>query len=238
MSSMSTDGQPSTFYRTRLGAVTARLLRGRIARAWPDLAGLSVLGIGHPAPYLRLWRDNAQSCVAALSPGLAPARWPGGLPSRTCLIDDEILPFSDLNFDRVLLIHSLETAGNAQRLLREVWRVLKDDGRIMVVVPNRSSLWAHSEITPFGHGRPYSAGQLDRLLGAAMFEVAWRDAALFIPPLRWRIVLRAAGAIERAGRNLLPRCGGVTLAEARKNMYQLIPSGSRPQQRKVLVGAA
>ena len=39
-------------------------------------------------------------------------------------------------------------------LLRECWRVLRDDGRLLVVVPNRLGSWALFDHTPFGQGRP------------------------------------------------------------------------------------
>jgi chromosome segregation protein len=48
--------------------------------------------------------------------------------------------------------------------LRESWRVLKDDGRLLIVAPNRSGMWAYWESTPFAHGPPYSFGQIGRLL--------------------------------------------------------------------------
>ncbi len=92
------------------------------------------------------------------------------------------LPFSDLSLDRVLVVHGLEHAENARRMLREVWRVLKDDGRLLVVAPNRAGLWAHVEGTPFGQGQPYSRGQIARLLTGSLFRVERRDGALYVPP--------------------------------------------------------
>ena len=40
----------------------------------------------------------------------------------------------------------------------------------MIIVPNRRGVWARSDISPFGHGRPYSRPQLSRLLQQAEFE--------------------------------------------------------------------
>ncbi len=235
---MSADPQPLAFYGTRLGAVAARLLRARIAALWPEMSGRAVLGIGHAAPYLRLWRDDAARCIAAVPAALPAARWPTGVASRTVVVEEELLPLPDLAFDCVLLVHGLETAGNARRLLREVWRVLRDDGRLLVVAPNRRGLWAHAESTPFGQGHPYSSGQLTRLLAATMFEVERRDEALHAPPLRWRAALRSAGAAERVGRRVLPGLGGVTLAEARKNMYAAVPLEAVAVRRSVVSEAA
>ena len=147
------------------------------------------------------------------------------------------MPFADLTFDRVLLVHGLETAENARRMLREVWRVLKDDGRLMIVAPNRSGMWAYWDSTPFGHGQPYSTGQVGRLLANGMFRVERRDAALWMPPLGARLVLRGAPLFERVGRQLMPGLAGVTLTEAVKDVYAAMPVHAVPR-RLVLAEAA
>jgi SAM-dependent methyltransferase len=110
--------------------------------------------------------------------------------------------------------------------LTECRRVLKDDGRIIVVVPNRLGLWAHLERTPFGHGQPYSGGQIEGLLRRQMFQVERREAALFVPPFRTRLLLRGAGAWERLGGRLFPRFAGVMLLEAVKDFAALVPAGA------------
>jgi SAM-dependent methyltransferase len=227
------------FYATARGAVAARLLRARLLGIWPSLARESVLGIGFPTPYLRLWREEAYRCVAVTPVQLGPWRWPRSRPCLTCMAEEDALPFPDLSFDRVLLVHGLEVAENARRMLRESWRVLKDDGRLLVVAPNRAGLWAHLETTPFGHGQPYSAGQIERLLAATMFRVERRDTALYVPPLNWRLVLRAAPLVERIGHRLMPSLAGLTLTEAVKDVYAVIPAAAVARQRRVvLVDAA
>lgn len=226
------------FYVTQQGAVVARLVRGRLQVLWPDLTSQNVLGIGYSAPYLRLWRERAKRCVAVTPAHMGPGGWPATAPSLCCMAGEDALPFPDLFFDRVLLVHGLETSDNARRLLREVWRILKDDGRVIVVAPNRRGMWAHSDSTPFGHGQPYSLGQMRRLLSAAMFTVERRDTALYMPPTRLRIVLRGAPAWERLGRRFLPRLGGVTLMEAVKDMYAVVPAGAEPARRTVFAEPA
>lgn len=213
------------FYATPRGAMVARLLRDRLSVLWPSLPGQSVLGLGYAAPYLPLWRTQARRCIA-LTPAQAGAtRWPaGGLPNLSCTAAEDALPFPDLCFDRILLVHGLEAADHARRLLREVWRVLKDDGHLLVVAPNRRGVWAYVESTPFGHGQPYSAGQIGRLLAAALFRVERRDAALFMPPLH----LRPALLWESGARWLLPPgIAGLTITEAVKDMYAALPVAAK-----------
>jgi SAM-dependent methyltransferase len=222
------------FYSSTAGRVTARLLRQRLALLWPALPGMSVLGLGYASPYLRQWQAETARCIALIPGQLRPWRWPRKAPSLTSRGLEEALPFPDLSFDRVLLVHGLENAENARRLLREVWRVLKDDGRLIVLVPNRLGLWAHLESTPFGHGQPYSKAQLEALLVRQLFRVARREAALFVPPFGVRRPLRVAAGWERIGARLYPRFAGVTLLEAGKDMFSGVPTGAAARARRVV----
>ena len=224
------------FYATAQGALAARLVRERLALLWPDMAGQTVLGLGYAIPYLRPWREGAARCIAATPAQVGEARWPLGGPNLTCTVEEDTLPFPDLLFDRVLLVHGLEAADNARRLLREVWRVLKDDGRLIVVAPNRTGLWTHAEGTPFGHGQPFSHRQIGRLLSDSLFRVERRDSALWMPPSDVRIVLRSARLWERGGRRLLPRLSGVTITDAVKDLYAAVPH-RRVRRRLVLAEA-
>ena len=224
------------FYATTRGVVAQRLLRARLLRGWPSLAGHAILGLGFAAPYVRCWPDAARF-VAAIPAQSGPARVRGPRGNLACSANEAALPFPDLTFDRVLLVHGLEAADSARAMLREVWRVLKDDGRLMVVAPNRRGVWAHVESTPFGHGHPYSPGQINRLLAASLFRVERQDTALHMPPVNLRLMLRTAEAWERAGRRLLPQCAGVTMTEAVKDAYAGLPL-TAARRRVVLSRAA
>jgi hypothetical protein len=76
--------------------------------------------------------------------------------------------------------------------LREVWRVTAPEGRVIAIAANRTGLWARTDSTPFGHGRPYSRSQLAALLRDAMFEPTASARALYAPPWSWRPMLALA----------------------------------------------
>jgi SAM-dependent methyltransferase len=235
---MRKDGQDAAvFYATTLGGLTARLLRQKLIAIWPNCGKMSILGLGHAGPFLQLWREQAERSIAAFPNTAGPAAWPAGRASLACRVEEDALPFPDFSFDRILLIHGLEQADNARRTLREAWRLLKDDGRIVVIVPNRRGLWAYSESTPFGHGQPYSQGQLARLLSGMFFQVEKQESALFAPPLHWRLNLKAFEIWEKAGHALAPQLAGLTIAEARKDLHAVMPLRRRSSGRRVLVDA-
>ena len=222
------------FYATPRGAATARLIRARLREFWPEARGCEMLGLGYPGPYLRLWRDQAARCIAAVPAQIGAAPWPVSRPGLSVLVEEDALPFADVSVDRLLLIHGLEHAETARRLLREAWWVLRPEGRMIVVVPNRASPWAYLERTPFGHGQPYSPSQLGRMLADSLFRVERRDAALFLPPLGGRAILRAAPLVERAGRRIAAQAGGIILTEATKDVAGVIPLRAGRRRRLVL----
>jgi SAM-dependent methyltransferase len=211
------------FYATRHGVMAARQIRARLAALWPDLMGMEVLGVGYPAPYLRVWREQAARCVVITPAQMGVTRWPASRLNLSAAAEEDSLPLADVSIDRLLMIHGLEHAEAARRMLREAWRVLRPEGRMIVVVPNRASPWAYLERTPFGHGQPYSAAQLGRLLAGSMFRVERRDMALLIPPLGLGKDLSTADLLERIGRRAVPQLGGVVLAEAVKDVAGVIP---------------
>ena len=68
--------------------------------------------------------------------------------------EEDALPFPDAIFDRILVVHGLEQAEALRPLLRQLWRVLAPEQKaLLLVAPNRTSLWAQVERSPFGHGR-------------------------------------------------------------------------------------
>jgi SAM-dependent methyltransferase len=184
-----------------------------------------------------LWRTQAARVAAVMHPEQGALRWPRHAPGVAVLADEVALPFPDRSFDRVLLVHALEHAESARRAMREVWRVLADGGRLIVVVPNRRGMWAHLEGTPFGQGRPYSPGQLDRLLEQQLFTVRARRAVLFVPPFGSRVLLRTAPAWNALGGTLFQRFCGVVVAEAEKEVAApLLATEVAQPRRSVVVG--
>ncbi|MFA6021400.1 MAG: class I SAM-dependent methyltransferase [Rhodospirillales bacterium] len=207
------------FYASGLGQMTARLLRRRIREVWPDLSGEAVLGLGFAPPLLRSGLGEALRVAAVMPPPMGVLRWPAEGPCNSVLADELALPFPDLMFDRVLVVHALESTYHPRSLLRETWRVLKDSGRLLVIVPNRIGVWSRLERTPFAVGRPYSPQQLQNLLRDALFTPTQSTGALYLPPFKSRMLLASASAVEEAGRRWFSGFSGVLMVEAAKQVY-------------------
>ena len=220
------------FYGQALGAVARRFVGRGIRSRWRDMHGLRALGIGYATPYLGLFREEAERCLAFMPAAQGVVKWPSERPALAALVDEDELPLSDSAVDRVLLVHALEMTHDAGALLREVWRVLAAGGRLLAVVPNRRGVWARTDATPFGHGRPYSREQITHLLRETWFTPTSWGEALYVPPIARTWFLRSAVAWERAGATISAPFAGVHIVEATKQVYRAIPA-RRERQRLV-----
>ncbi len=220
------------FYETPLGRAARGFVAARIEEAWREHDRLRLAGFGHAEPYLGCF-DKAERTLAIAPGDQGVVRWPAGGANRAVLSGDG-WPLPDASIDRLLVVHGLEEADDPRRLMRECWRVLTTEGRLIIVVAHRRGLWSMVETTPFAHGRPYLKRQLERLLQQSMFRpLAW-SSALYFPPIGARFLLRAARAWERAGARMWSGLGGVILVEAAKDMAQPVAVGAA---RRVRAGA-
>jgi SAM-dependent methyltransferase len=222
------------FYASPLGETAGRFVRDQLVAAWDDVRGLRVAGFGYAEPYLGAF-ENAERVIALAPEQQGVIHWPQGMKNRAALVADHHWPLPDASIDRLLIVHGLEEASKPLQLMREAWRVLTEDGQLIVVAGHRRGMWSMIETTPFAAGRPYLKGQLVRLLTESLFEPSTFASALFFPPFELRYLLRAAHAWEAAGARLWPWLGGVVMVEARKNLSQGIAVRAvRPQLRPIV----
>lgn len=224
------------FYAGPLGHAVREMVGRKVDEAWGRAAGLDVLALGYATPFLD-GLSGARRIVAAMPAQQGVEVWPvnEGGGNRSCLADEGALPFPNAMFDRVLMVHGLEEADDPLLLLREVWRVLAPSGRVILAAAARSGLWANSEGTPFGSGRPFTRAQLEQLAREAELEpLAW-SRALYAPPIAG--LARYAEGFEQVGARLWPRFSGLILLEAVKQTFAVKPKGLRAPVRVFVPGA-
>lgn len=230
------------FYTSPLGQLAQRHLRRKVRLLWPDLRGQRVLALGYPTPVLRPLLDEAERVMAFMPARQGVVPWPQEGPNRTALVDETGLPLLDASVDRIILMHAIECAPQRDALMAEVWRVLTSGGRLLVIAPNRTGLWAQADSTPFGSGAAFSVRQIKNLLKAHLFIPEQEERALFFPPSSAAFWRKSAPVWERLGERWLGALAGVHLIEASKQLYA--PAGklarsksyTLPQAKAVPVG--
>ncbi|HVZ69190.1 MAG TPA: methyltransferase domain-containing protein [Rhizomicrobium sp.] len=210
------------FYESPVGQIARRMIYRRLRLITPARRPTNVLGFGFAVPYLRNLLAEAQHVVAFMPAQQGVVAWPSGRP--LCVLGEELsLPFADETFDMVIMVHGLEGAESVRPLMRQIWRVMEPEGRLLLIVPNRASLWAQAERSPFAHGHPYLRGQLEMLLRESMFAPQRWESALYFPPLKTRRFIGTGAGWERVGQTLWPRLGGVHLVDSKKSLFAATP---------------
>lgn len=216
------------YYRTHLGQIAQRSIRQSLAAHWRDVKGMNLVGYGFAAPFLRPYKGVALRAVSLMPGEQGAFHWPVEGDNISVLADERRWPLATGFVDRLIVAHALENSERPAAVLEEMARVMAQGARAIIVAPNRTGVWARSDLTPFGHGRPFSVGQLERLLRGYALEPVAHSAALYSPPTTRRFWLRSAGMVERMGRRLdAQRLAGAVLVEVEKTTYAA-PRGNAP----------
>jgi len=207
------------YYRTALGRAAQKVVRDQLLAFWPEAKGQNVVGFGFAVPLLRPWLAEARRVVALMPGPQGVMAWPAGMPNVSVLCDEMRWPLATGMADKLVLLHGFEMSDDTAALMDECWRVMGPGGRAVFIVPNRTGLWARSERTPFGFGRPFTMGQLEAQLKGHGFAIERAISTLYQPPSlspRWR---RMSGFLEAAGRHLpVFKAGGVVMVEVSKQV--------------------
>ncbi len=219
------------FYNSEIGSIILNIIGRHISGFWQDIHGLRVMGCGYATPYLSFFANkNSERIIAMIPPRQGAYNWgisDNNKKNAVFLSSESKMPVESCSIDRVLAVHYLENCDNLQESLTEIWRVLKANGRLLIIVPNRVGIWARTEWTPFGFGRPFSFSQLSNNLKISKFIIEGHKGALFVPPIpNSPIIMKSANLIEKMGGNILPFAAGVHIVEASKQIYATIDSGS------------
>lgn len=213
------------FYASPLGKIAARLIRRQIRTLWPNVSNMDIMGLGYAPPFLKALMEEADHTVSVMPSLQGVMRWPrfkendtydGNL---TVLARETDLPIKEASMDRIIIVHCLEHTDHSKQMLREVWRSLAPGGRVIIIVPSRLGPWCRSEVTPFGHGKPFSTGQVRDILSKNMLSPTRWTSALFLPPFKSRTMLMALATLEKTGQRWWNRFAGVLIIEAEKQIY-------------------
>lgn len=215
------------FYDTRLGYVARRMIRRKIRELWPDVRGFNMMALGYPTPFLRYYREEAQRVIALMPAEQGALSWSQKTPNIVVLTEETQLPLANKSVDFALVVHALEFTAHPREMIQEVWRVLTDGGRLIIVVPNRTSIWARMEKTPFGQGHSYNLFQLNQFLKENSFTLLRTENALYIPPSSSRLFLSTASAWEKIGHQWFQKLSGVLIVEASKQVYAGVKAEER-----------
>lgn len=170
------------FYQASVSSNIYPVLQEILSKLRIESGSHKSLFVGFGAPYANATKSEFLAMLAHVG-GLA---WPDSKNNRALLAYEGEWPFANQMFDEIILIHGLEYAQNAGNLLEECCRSLRPEGRLVVIVPNRRSIWVRSDETPLGFGQPYTLTQLIHILKKYDFIPVNVARGLYaLPSKRW-----------------------------------------------------
>lgn len=208
------------FYTSPLGKMAEAVIARCVASVWPPANGECVLGIGFTQPYLESYRASAERIMALMPAAQGALHWPLDEPyNLTFLADEGDIPLPDESVSRVLVMHALENTEQRTHMMREIWRVLAPNGRVLVIAPNRRGVWARMPASPFAHGSPFTASQLRTVLRENRFTPYDARYMLFTPPTANELLLKSSRFFEFIGQQCFTVFSGVIAMEGEKQIY-------------------
>jgi len=163
-------------------------------------------------------------------------------PDRSAQIQatPSMLPIASDSVDLVVLMHHLSNTSEPHAILREAFRILIPEGKLVIIDFNPISLWglrhffqSWLEQVPF-KGHYFSAKRVDdwmRLLG---FEKNRINRVGYLPPILKPSLTRYLGWLEKGTRNWFPRFGALNLMVYSKSVSPLTPVRHRWVTRKLI----
>lgn len=226
MTSIDTDGE---FHATRIwldSPIGQALLDQESRLVEEALGGLFgqeclQLGLwGEPKTFLRFARTQRSASIASPPNATADA-------TPSALGRFHRLPIASDSIDVAILPHTLDYAARQHEILREVHRVLRSDGHLIVLGFMRGGLWGLRRLIP-GAGMPPNTSklvgdaQLSDWLRLLDLKIHQRTRYFFKWPLSGRQT-NLAQAWEERGRRWWPELSACYMLTAQKRLYTLTP---------------
>jgi len=113
-----------------------------------------------------------------------------------CVALVERAPFKSAAFDLIVALDLLEHLEDDEQALKEIYRVCKPGGHLLMTVPAYQWAWSrHDEA--LGHRRRYSAADLGgkvRRAGFTVRRLSYTVTSVFLPAMAYRFLRRRSGA--------------------------------------------
>lgn len=165
-----------TFYASPMGKLCLNYAEKQLDLLWKGWEDKSLLTIGYATPYFSYFQKKSPASITEIVFE--------GEPEKTLSLktSENSFPFKCKTFDRIFSAATLERVSFPKIFLREVRRVLRSDGSLVLMTMNKRNPLGSYKNSAFAAGTLYTAAQVKALLEENMFCVQEQKTCLFLPP--------------------------------------------------------
>lgn len=148
--------------------------------------------------------------------------------SIKAVANNEELPLANDSIDVVVLHHALDFTDDSHRLLREVTRVLRPGGQMLIIGFNPFSIWGfwkmmRRRVTIPWRGRFISRRRLADWLQLLNLHIDSVQYGLHFLPFNFSGLLKSAEKLEKFGNRIHSPLGGAYILLCQKQLSTLTP---------------
>jgi|GEM_PF-582960 ubiquinone/menaquinone biosynthesis C-methylase UbiE len=197
------------WYLTPIGRYVDETEKDQVFSLWQTKKGL-VLDLGCGTGNYTVELIKRQIKVVGLDASFSMLLLARKKLSSACLVqaDALVLPFKDNIFEGVLSITLFEFLSSPEEVLKEVYRVLKPRGEVVIGTMNTFSLWFFFKRlktlfteTAYRYARFYTINQLKKLLKQAGFKNIKTSGVIYLPAFIPPILIPLAQRLDRKWAN-------------------------------------
>lgn len=168
-----------------------RILLERILKDLPNKSSLKILDTGSCTGYnLHLLNKYGKAYGVDVEKKAVEYCKKRGFERMSLLKNGMKLPFKDNSFDVITCLDVLEHIKEDENYLKELNRVLKPKGKLIIFVPAIQLLWSQLDVKSY-HQRRYTISELNKKAKKTKFlinEIKYFNYILFWPMLPFRLI--------------------------------------------------
>jgi SAM-dependent methyltransferase len=209
--------QFESWLRTELGQYVLAWEKQQLDSIVADVFGYNAAQVG--AANLFALAENRIQCRFLLNDEASDLVSPADGVSVVLATSFDELPIADESLDLLVLPHVLEFCADPHAMLREVDRVLRPEGKLIVTGFNPISLWGLSKPTP--RQQLIGLPRLKDWLKLLSFDNHESHYGCYRPPFKDATLLEKFRFAEKAGDRWWPICGAVYVHCAVKKVHNM-----------------